>query len=166
MKKKLLLLLPAISLASIAWSQNLDQHVISPVGGINNTDKYSLEWTMGEPAVKTVEYSNGINTEGFHQSSLRVLGIQNTNPNSSFNIVVSPNPVMSVLNIKIKSDENSKVMISLTDLNGKGLSATIANSENDSKDLDLSDFASGLYLLHIKNSSGTIVQTYKISKIN
>lgn len=164
MKKHLLILLSAISFTTIAWAQNVDQHVIGSAGGIDKTDKYTLEWTAGESAVLTVSHPNGINTEGFHQSSLKVLQVQIENKSSDLNINVYPNPVYSILNVKISSQENTEVLLSLMDMNGKKIAVTKANSENDFKELDMTNLVAGPYLLHIYNSSGSIIKTYKISK--
>ena len=166
MKKHYFLLMAVVGFTSFAWSQNVDQHVLGSAGGVDQNDKYILEWTAGEAAVQTVTHTTGINTEGFHQSTIKVLSVQSLNTNSNLNISVYPNPVSSTLNVQIKSDENSELLLSLTDINGKKIAVTKANSVNDLKELDMTNLVAGIYLLHVSNSSDTIMKTFKISKTN
>jgi hypothetical protein len=55
--------------------------------------------------------------------------------------------------------------MTLTDLNGKSMANTKAVFKNDSKDVDMSAFAPGIYLLHINNDKGEMIKTFKVSKL-
>ena len=149
-----------------AAAQTLSPTVIGSKGGYDKTEDISLEWTLGEMGVNTLSYPDGIQTEGFHQSTLlKVVRINESMAMSpSLNITISPNPVYSILNVKIQSDVDSKLVLKLLDVNGKILYSSMANSLNDSKELDLTNLTSGAYLLNIYNGAGSICQTYKISK--
>ena len=150
-----------------AAAQTLSPTVIGSKGGHDKTEAISLEWTLGELEVNTLSYPGGIQTEGFHQSTLlKVVRIDESKAtSSSLNISVSPNPVYSMLNVKIQSDVDSKLTLKLLDVNGKIIYSSMASSLNDSKELDLTNLTSGVYLLNIYNASGSVFQTYKISKI-
>ena len=163
MNKFILILL--ICSTKFAVGQTLSPVVTGSKGGYDKTDALSLEWTLGELEVNTLSYQGGIQTEGFHQSTLKVVKVENKAASPSLNITVSPNPVRSILNVKIQSDVDSKLSLKLVDVNGKVFYSTMANSLNDSKELDLTNYKSGSYLLNIYNESGSIYQTYKISKI-
>jgi len=148
-----------------AAAQTLSPTVMGSKGGNDKTETLSLEWTLGELQVNTLSYTNGIQTEGFHQSALKVVKVESKTSSPSLNITVSPNPVRSILNVKIQSDVDSKLSLKLLDANGKVIYSSVANSLKDSKELDLSNLTSGSYLLNISNGSGSIYQTYKIAKI-
>jgi len=160
-----LIIIIFICLTKLAAAQTLSPTVIGSKGGYDKTDDVSLEWTLGEVEVNTFSYSSGIQTDGFHQPVLKVVRIESQIVSPVLNVTISPNPVRSILNVKIQSDVDSKLVLKVLDINGKLCYSTMANSLNDSKELDLANLKSGSYLLNIYNGSGSICQTYKISKI-
>ena len=167
MRKHLLLIIPVLGIASLCKAQSLSPNVISSTGGIDKTNSISLEWTMGESAVQTTSAEGKIYTEGFHQPELRVIDIvaQNESLSASYTINIAPNPVKSLLTVNIKSPDEVNLFLTLTDLNGKSIASTEGFFKNDSRDVDMSAFASGIYLLHITNSKGDLIKTFKISKL-
>lgn len=159
------LILVFIIYSSIASAQSLSPVIFSSGGGSGQTNNMILDWTLGETSVDYISYQNGLITEGFHQPSVLVLGVQNEILENGYRFLLSPNPVLSNLNVQIQSDENSKLGINLTDINGKVISVTMANSKNDSKEIDMTGLECGFYLLSIKNSDGINLQTFKVLKI-
>ncbi len=159
------LILVFIICSSIASAQSLSPVIVSSGGGIGQTNNLILDWTLGETSVDYISYQNRLITEGFHQPSVLVLGVQNEIIENGYHFLLSPNPVLSNLNVQIQSDENSKLGINLTDINGKVISVTMANSKNDSKEIDMTSLECGFYLLSIKNSDGINLQTFKVLKI-
>jgi hypothetical protein len=164
MKKTKLIIAGLLAISSATIAQELSPHVIGSAGGIGRTEKISLEWTLGESNVQSVQTRDNLFTEGYQQPYLKVLGVQKEMP-ENYQIVVAPNPVKSILSFKIYADEESVVSLRLTDLNGKVLYLNKANSKLDSKEIDMSDYLAGIYVLNIRNSSGSINRTYKISKV-
>jgi len=164
MSKLTLVLILFLYSARFAAAQTLSPTVIGSKGGCDKTENISLEWTLGELEVNTLSYPDGIQTEGFHQSTLKVIKIESQS-SPILNITVSPNPVRSLLNVKIQSDVDSKLELKLLDVNGKVVYSCTARSLNDTKELDLTNLISGSYLLNIYNGSGSVYQAYKISKI-
>ena len=160
-----LILILFICSAKFATAQALSPVVVGSKGGYDKTEGMSLEWTLGELEVNTLSNTSGIQTEGFHQSTLKVIKIESQAGSPSLNITVSPNPVRSILTVKIQSDADSKLALKLVDVNGKILYTSIANSLSDSKEVDFTNYKSGTYLLNIYNETGSIYQSYKISKI-
>ncbi len=167
MRKQLLFIIPAMGISSFCLAQSLSPNVISSAGGIDKTDAITIEWTVGESAVKTTSADDQIYTEGFHQPTLRVLGItaQNETLSPAYAITIAPNPVKSILTVSIQSQDEASVLLYLTDINGKSIASSRAIFKNDSKDLDMSAFTTGIYLLQIKNTKGDLIKTYKISKL-
>ncbi len=80
-------------------------------------------------------------------------------------ITVTPNPVQSILHIRITSNDPSEVMLQLSDLSGKTLLSSVIDPVMNTADLDLSFYASGLYLLQFIDHEGHLIQTYKVTKV-
>lgn len=165
MKKNSMLLIVLVLCAMISFSQNLSKSIISAQGSFDSTGKITLEWTLGENFVETLTRSNSILTQGFHQplgkskSDLqKSLGIA-----SSFNINISPNPVTSMINIKIIGKYVAPMNVILFDINGrhiKDFPPIVSNSISYNMD----NLASGTYILKISNPEGISIKTSKIIK--
>jgi hypothetical protein len=165
MKKHLLFMALILGTFSFCRSQSLSPAVISSAGGVAETNSIILEWTLGESSVKTNSGTDNLYTEGFHQPLNVELATVNENLNLNYTVTVAPNPVKSILSISIQSVEEENIYITLTDVNGKAIAATQSVFKNDSKDVDMSLFEAGIYILHINNAKGDLIKTYKISKL-
>jgi hypothetical protein len=176
MRIKIFFIVVGMGFIAFASAQQLSPTVIAPQGSFDQTPTMSLEWTVGEIAIETLHYRSKMYSEGFHQP---VLHVKKINPQIEFRILedsrisnsddyeisVTPNPVRSILHVRIESKDRSDIYLSLSDLAGRTLFNTVVDPLVVSKDLDLSYFAAGLYLLKFSNNEGDLIQTYKISKI-
>lgn len=170
MNRKLLFLACGMSFTTLgfAQSQKLSPDILSPGGGINETRSGTIEWTLGEIAVSTVNTPSAMYTQGYNQPLLlqRLSSVNsNTDKVSLFNVTVFPNPTTTQLTVHVDSKIDSKVTIQLLDLNGKQLSLEVSGSMNENKTLDLTKYTAGLYLLRITDAAGLPIETFKISKV-
>lgn len=169
MNRKLLLLYGSMFCTAPGFAQrNLSPEIISPAGGINLTSSGTLEWTLGELAVATVNTPASMYTQGYNQPLLsqRLNGVSMAAPQSAqYNIAVFPNPATSQLTIHVDSKIDSKLSIQLLDMNGKLLFNEISGSMNEDNILDLTKYTAGLYLLRISDSAGIPIEAFKISKV-
>ena len=107
MKKKILLVITCFTVGPGAFAQSLSPTVIAPAGSSENGKNLTLNWTLGEPAIQTLETSNELLTEGFHQPLLiikEVLEASQLLLSGQINVSVGPNPTASILHIKIDSE--------------------------------------------------------------
>jgi hypothetical protein len=139
--------------------------VISAQGGFDKTESISLEWTLGENFIETVSLEDNIFTQGFHQSfsSASTLAIDPI-PENLFKSVVYPNPVNSLLNINLTTSEESKYKISLYEITGRFIKQSSVNTKDSSITINVTDLSSGMYILQISNSKGSLIETHKIIK--
>ncbi len=82
----------------------------------------------------------------------------------SFGVNVYPNPARQFSTLNIDLENESSIILSLTDAAGKVLQKTQFNGFKglNQKQIDLSKFASGAYLLKV--NSGNEIQTVSIIK--
>lgn len=162
-----LLALGLIRFGPIA-AQVLNPSVFASAGGLDKTPTLSLEWTLGELAVQTLETKNGLYTEGFHQPMLKVEPERLVKENelaALYDIQIKPNPVQSFLHVNISSDQTSEIQLKLMDLNGKTLLRQSLTFPFDFSELEMGAYPAGLYLLQFQQKDGYPIKTFKVSKI-
>ena len=150
--------------AGTIQAQSLTPNVIGSAGNMDKANGISLEWTLGETAIQASDKNYKMYNEGFHQPLL-VEKIKDDNLNEAYAISVAPNPVNSILFISISSEENTKLVLQLLNIDGQVLYSEDANSFNYSKELDMSRYENGLYILKIYSKENRLNKAFKISKI-
>ena len=151
-------------------AQRISSSVIAAAGETSKTDQITLDWTMGEIAVETFPTAGGMLTQGFHQPLLilpsNYVELFPRPGAPGFTVKINPNPVRALLYISLKSFDNRKVNINLSDVNGKFLYNTSTNTKEGYVIIDMQQYASGIYLLFITNPLNSSIYTYKIVKAN
>ena len=105
--KRIFLVLLSFSLSYAGIAQSLSPSVISSQGEVSEGNSVSLEWTLGEVAIQTIRSPGNVFTEGFHQPLLEVSEVVEEQVKEllvleGYDITVAPNPVRSLLELKIK----------------------------------------------------------------
>ena len=147
-------------------AQKSDPVIISSAGGEGKTSNISLQWTVGEPAVATGASSHMLLTQGFHQP---VVLIKNKAPiivkdeTKGYKINIAPNPVQSILKLRIVAKTNSRVEVYLSTIDGKKLYYKVCVGTDVTTDINMSQYSAGLYLLHLYDAFG-LIKTFEIIK--
>ncbi len=167
--KKMLLCLLGICLSGIMHAQQKAPSVLSAAGNTAKGAGITLDWTVGELSVSSLATPDGMLTEGFHQPMLKVEKIIESPTKkweAEFQMSIAPNPVSSTLSIRINSEWNGAGEIALWDARGQRLKKATLNLSLAELVWDLSGYASGIYSLTLRDESGVLLRSYKISKIN
>ena len=176
MRLKTLLIVLGLCTISYARAQEHGPSVVSPAGGFNYTSALSLDWTLGEIAIETNRAGEKVYTEGFHQPVVHLENVEKAieyrnldeaeiSVISDMEITVAPNPVRSILYIRVASNDPSEIILQFSDITGKTVLSTVIDPVMNSMDLDLSFYASGLYLLQFIDSLGRVLETHKVIKV-
>ena len=170
----LLCLLLMVSLYGLN-AQVQGPEVIGAAGEISSGSKITLDWTLGEIATSTIDYQNGMLTEGFHQPILTVEEVEievlpeilqrPTSEVTELTFNAYPNPVATNLRIEIATQIEERALLLLTDLNGKTLSQQFTMLRDTTLNIDMSPYAAGSYYLVLKDEKGNILKAAKILKI-
>lgn len=163
MKKTLVLL------CSVMWIYNLNAQsvspqVIAPAGESFRGNTAQIDWTIGELAITTLQNSEGLVTQGFHQSNLIISSI-NKLPKEIGDIQVYPNPTTELLNMKLNFKQNRRFNIRLFDLNGASVWEIQNEGSQFQQSKSLNNLPNGNYFLHILIDGQQYFQTFKIQKI-
>jgi hypothetical protein len=167
MRKSFFTVLMLISAVVSSKAQTIEPSVLASGGGSAKTSTTSLDWTLGEFAVETIYTGGKMYTQGFNQPFLIIKPAKVlATTKSSYNILIAPNPVHSILNFSIKSQNDILVSVSVADIQGKTLIERKVNSAGGYLQIDFKGLAAGTYILTVRGAtSGQFIQSYQIIKL-
>ncbi len=155
------------------FSQQLIPAVLSSNGGIGTSENMQLEWTLGELAVEGLIGQPRSYTEGFHQPTLLVEQVEMMYPlirtryeyDDQTLITLSPNPVATELTIRFVSTTQEQLYCQVHDANGALLSTRTLYTQDGNAEINMADFAAGLYFIHFIAADDGAVTVFKVVKI-
>jgi hypothetical protein len=153
------------SITGSCLAQSIKPEIIATSGNFFKNANNSISWTLGECVTETFKATGNILTQGFQQSSYVVTSI-NELTIEGFSVKAYPNPVSDVINISIKTGNNSPktYRVELFDFLGRTLYS--GKFGKDLIQLDMSSYTSGFYLLKVGTPENKISQNFKLQKIN
>ena len=163
MKKIILTLLPLAG-AALVNGQSISPQVIASAGTHYSAGSAQLSWTIGEPVITTVSNGSNIITQGFHQTQLNSVTVEEQTI-AGLNVTVFPNPTADVLNINLVNNLKD-LQLDLFDMNGKLLQARKIGSAESNLQISMSEYARANYLLRVYSIDGSVNYTYKVQKMN
>ena len=98
---------------------------------------------------------------GFLYASEITTGIDEMNSNNQRSSIF-PNPANEIINIEIKSQKIKFYDAEIYNIQGKSI--FMKQYKSSSRNIDISDFSKGIYLLKLKNENGNIIKSEKIVK--
>ncbi|MBK9421892.1 MAG: T9SS type A sorting domain-containing protein [Flavobacteriales bacterium] len=135
------------------------QTVIATDGNSYQGEYNGLSWTIGETVVETESNDSQQLTQGFQQAWADIT-IDVDEPLSENTISVYPNPVRHVLHVDIDRPETGQ-RLELRDMAGKlVLQETVQSTMTD---LNMEEYASGLYHLRVFAPNDAALKTFTIS---
>ncbi|NVK64960.1 MAG: T9SS type A sorting domain-containing protein [Flavobacteriales bacterium] len=157
--RKILLGLALIS-GTTTFAQSVTPEVTATAGAHFAIPGYQMSWTLGEPITQTLSNSSGQLTQGFQQSNISVIGINDYD--FSYEIEVFPNPTIDIVQVKL-SDGVKEGRISIIDPTGKRIYENEIVSDHFM--LDFAPYAQGTYFLNFSSSNGELQHTIRLQKL-
>jgi Secretion system C-terminal sorting domain len=156
--KQLLMLFFLLLIAHLAQAQS----VISSVGGGGTVGTMTISYTVGEAVISTIENANTRLNQGFHQARYVVTALKETFPAGA--ITVSPNPTSSILQVQLTGVDLNDIKITLSDVLGQQIKTSKVTTTT--WQTDLSNLATGYYLLTVEDIKSHKSNSFKIFKSN
>ena len=163
--KPLALLGAAMIMGTISYAQSIAPQSVNSSGTKMTQSNGSLSFTVGELVVLSQTDVEGNTLGGGFTvgATLTTVIIQETDA-ASMDVNVYPNPTTELINIQINHSTADQIVISITDLHGKevysGKYAGISNVIG----INTASYATGAYMLTLKNLNNRVLGTYKIIK--
>ena len=159
------LLLAAMLMGTMSYAQSIAPQSVNSGGTKMTQANGSLSFTVGELVVLSQTDSDGNTLGGGFTAgaTLTTVSIEETDA-AILDVKVYPNPTTELVNIQIKHSTLDQVVVTITDLQGKevysGKYAGISNIIG----INAASYATGNYLLTLKNLNNQMLGTYKIIK--
>ncbi len=134
-------------------AQSMEVEVIGSAGTSIATTVGSLQWTVGEPMIRTVA-QGAILSEGFHQTVIWEIVPVHQAPD--LQLSVWPNPSTNYLEVKT----DRPVSVTLFDLSGRKVVEDTTIEKQGV--LQLSQLPAGAYFLEVSDATRHRLATYKI----
>jgi hypothetical protein len=163
--KSIALLGAAMLMGSISYAQSIATQSVNSAGVKMTQANGSLSFTVGELVVLSQTDSQGNTLGGGFTAgaTLTTVSIQETDA-AVLDVKVYPNPTTELVNIQINHSTIDQVLVTISDLQGKevysGKYAGISNVIG----INTASYATGTYLLSLKNLNNQLLGTYKIIK--
>ncbi len=129
-----------------------EQHVESSSGGQYFFSTGSMTWTVGEVIINTIQSPDNHLTQGFNQTRINFIGIEEYN--DRINVNVFPNPTTDFINI----NASKKTTLRIYDVSQKLVKVVSVEKQDQ---VDLSELSSGTYLL-VFSKNNKKLKTIKI----
>ena len=163
--KPIALLVAAMLMGTISYAQSIAPQSVNSGGTKMSQSNGSLSFTVGELVVLNLSDSEGNTLGGGFTAgaTLTTVSIHETDA-TLLDIKVFPNPTSDLVNIQINHSTIDQVVLTITDLQGKevynGKYAGISNVIG----INTASYATGTYVLSLKNLKNQVLGTYKIIK--
>lgn len=148
--------------ACFVHAQSLAPQVLASNGRQLSGVNIQLSYTLGEPVTVTKSAGNVTLTQGFHQTYKSSVGVPFMD--GKILVLVFPNPTADYVQVKAELPGGEGFTCQVRDLAGRELSSTNCSSQTTTS-VSLSDFATGVYLLHLTRLNGTSMGIYRIEKL-
>lgn len=135
------------------------QTVISSQGDSYNNGTHQLDYTIGEPVIKTVTDGNNTLTQGFHQTNLLITKIKDFDEN----LVVSVFPNPTADHVKFSMEKFQGCSLQLIDATGKLINQTVLNDVIT--EINLKEYRAGEYFLILIDTKKNKIKSYQIIKV-
>lgn len=158
MKKALTII--ALFISILGFSQTvIDKSSISSGGTSATIGTLSVVYSIGEVAINETTAGNIKVSEGFISSKmLTTLGVNNYSLLE--NIQIYPNPTVNIVNVNFEKSDT--YTISIYNYSGKEIK-TIKTTKTKQQ-ISFDSYATGVYILLIKNSQKQVYKTFKLIK--
>jgi hypothetical protein len=163
--KPIALLGAALLTGTISFAQSIAPQSVNSGGTKMTQANGSLSFTVGELVVLSQTDSDGNTLGGGFTAgaTLTTVSIKETDL-AVLDVKVYPNPTAELVNIQINHSTIDQVVVTITDLQGKevysGKYAGISNVIG----INTASYATGTYILSLKNLNNQVLGTYKIIK--
>lgn len=144
------LVVTSLGLGSISYGQ--EQRIIGAAGEFTQAAGNTVSWTIGEVVIETFQVTANHLTQGFHQSDLYVVSIEDY---GDLDIQVYPNPARESVNI------SSDVETQMSVYNSQGKLIEVRDINDNLTTMDVSHLSRGTYML-VFEANNAIAKKMKI----
>jgi hypothetical protein len=147
--------------------------VVSNYGGSGTAGNIYFEWTLGEPRIEIETRPGYLYTQGFHQPLVYYIPVKQTDTailvaTDKIKVSVYPNPVSTILKVKIETTDSRPLVLELVDVYSRLLHRKLITSGADKNlvEFTMTGYIGGSYYLMVRDTNGAIINTVKLVKVD
>lgn len=164
--KKLLFLFPLLCTTFLS-AQSIERSVIGAYGASGSNGSIEVDMTVGEVAITTGQSGSLIVTQGFHQPSGGITGIEQP-LRITVDYSLYPNPTTDKLYLELRTENTTELQVEIVDVRGRNTPleavSLIVSGQVSTTEWDTSRLAEGMYMVVIKNNQGEINGSIRFQK--
>ncbi|HRW63740.1 MAG TPA: T9SS type A sorting domain-containing protein [Bacteroidales bacterium] len=161
--KKILLIIIALIIGGVAYSQTISSYVVASAGESAENGNISISWTLGEVAVETLESSSITLTQGFQQGYFEITSIDES-ITGNITLKVYPNPAAEFIWVAMETVDIKVATIEIFDIDGKRVYNQKWHLIDGEKQILLNGFSASQYILRVSDETGKVLQNLKLIK--
>jgi len=165
MKKLICIIIAA--LPGVLVAQTTERQVIGSTGGYATATGLQVSNTIGEAVINTATSGSIILTQGFQQSIINTVGIDDIE--TGLSVMAFPNPTRDMITLQLNADKTVALELSVFDINGKLTSIPVQKLNVNgamTHAIDFSSLQSGNYFLKLQNRDGSLHQSIQVLKVD
>ena len=140
-------------------AQSVAPQVVNATGGDFKNNDFSLEWSLGEVSISTLQSNGNFLSEGFLQPNLP--GSVATIDLADNPLDVFPNPFNQWIRLVDQNQPDARWNVKI--FNALGMPVMVEQAANE---LYLANLSSGIYVLQVSDLNNKFIKSIKISKYN
>ncbi len=165
--KIVLLLGVFLSPICLAQAQYNTQNLVSSAGDYFEATDFSISWSLGEIATETLSNTKFLLTQGFQQSFLEPIRINEKQSGYENPFKVYPNPTQSKIYILILEPLGTKWIPNEVEIyNVQGKQILLQKLVNNPEIISLESFPGAIYYMRLFDTKTGLFKTHIIQKIN
>jgi hypothetical protein len=165
--KRLIFTVIISSISVLLFGQNdtISSYVVASAGGDTTVNGVSVSWTLGEVAIETIATNDSsiILTQGFQQGYFEITSIGEP-LSDDFELKIYPNPASEYIYIDLTSKNIKSMLVEIYNMEGKLVYNKKYESLSGPSQISLNGLNSNQYILRVSESSGKVLQTFKLIK--
>lgn len=147
------------------FAQEISSSVVATAGKSVETSDLKVSWTVGELAVETIGEPGvtPILTQGFQQGYFEITSVGDLIDND-FKIKIYPNPVIDFVWIEVETQKSKNAVVEIYSMDGKLVYNKKWDFVDGPQQINVNSLGSSQYILRVTESSGKILQAFKLIK--
>ena len=162
--KKFIILLLSFGFSAILTGQDTDLRVAASAGASFSTNDFSLDWTLGEVMIETMENTSMMLSNGFHQPDYTLVSVKPIAGKAGLRLVL-PNPFSDELNIKMSCADIERGLFRLYSITGNPVWEKSFSGKEVVENYASAALPAGPYILAVSFTNDPLVYSYMLLKI-
>lgn len=148
-----------------ARGQSVMPDVVASAGDFFSNSQGMIQWTIGEPMSETYANANNFLTQGFHQTGIDPVGIEQQ---VIGNLSLFPNPSSDQVTLQFDAESSGTYTVEIYNALGQQLSSRQLNIMPGGyrHDITVRDYTDGIYFVTVRKVGTDATASFRVNKVS